>query len=99
MPQAIMLKKLKLNDSMKTYKAFTNTPQKMSFSYRGLECKSRSQEIPGVTGKFGLGEQNEAGQKLTQFCQENTLVTANSPLPAAQEKTLHMDITRWSKPK
>ena len=35
------------------------------------------QEIPGVTGKFGLGVQNEAGQRLTEFCQENTLVIAN----------------------
>ena len=37
-----------------------------------------SQEIPGVIGKFGLGVQNEAGQRLTEFCQENTLVTANT---------------------
>ena len=37
-----------------------------------------SQEIPGVTGKFGLGGQNEAGQRLTEFCQENTLVIANT---------------------
>ena len=36
------------------------------------------QEIPGVTGKFGLGEQNEAGQRLTEFCQENALVIANT---------------------
>ena len=35
-------------------------------------------EIPGVTGKFGLGVQNEAGQRLTEFCQENTLVTTNT---------------------
>ena len=40
--------------------------------------KVRSQQIPGVTGKFGLGVQNEAGQKLTEFCQENTLVIANT---------------------
>ena len=40
-------------------------------------AKVGSQEIPGVTGKFGLGVQNEAGQKLTEFCQENTLVRAN----------------------
>ena len=39
--------------------------------------KVGSQEIPGVTGKFGLGVQNEAGQRLTEFCQENTLVIAN----------------------
>ena len=37
-----------------------------------------SQEIPGGTGKFGLGVQNEAGQNLTEFCQENTLVIANT---------------------
>ena len=37
-----------------------------------------SQEIPGVTGKFGLGVQNEAGQRLTEFCQENALVTAST---------------------
>ena len=37
-----------------------------------------SQEIPGVTGKFGLGVQNEAGQRLIEFCQENALVIANS---------------------
>ena len=42
------------------------------------KCKSRSQEIPRVTGKFGLGVQNEAGQRLTEFCQENTLVIANT---------------------
>ena len=37
-----------------------------------------SQETPGVTGKFGLGVKNEAGQRLIEFCQENTLVTANT---------------------
>ena len=41
-------------------------------------AKVESQEIPGVTGKFGLGVQNEAGQSLTEFCQENTMVTANT---------------------
>ena len=50
----------------------------MSFSLQGTGCKSRSQEIPGVTGKFGLGLQNEAGQSVTEFCQENTLVIANT---------------------
>ena len=39
--------------------------------------KVGSQEIPGVTGKFGLGVQNEAGQRLIEFCQENALVIAN----------------------
>ena len=40
--------------------------------------KVGSQEIPGVTGKFGLGVQNEAGQRLIEFCQENALVIANT---------------------
>ena len=41
-------------------------------------AKVGSQETPGVTGKFGLGMQNEAGQKLLEFCQENALVIANA---------------------
>ena len=41
-------------------------------------AKVGSQEIPGETGKFGLGVQNEAGQRLIEFCQENTLVIANT---------------------
>ena len=40
-------------------------------------AKVGSQEIPGVTGKFGLGVQNEAGQRLIEFCQENALIIAN----------------------
>ena len=56
-----------------------------------------SQKIHGVTGKFGLGVQNEAGQMLTVFCQRNTLVIANTLFQ--QHKILHMDITRWSIPK
>ena len=41
-------------------------------------AKVESQEIPGLTGKFGLGVQNEAGQRLIEFCQENALVIANN---------------------
>ena len=41
-------------------------------------AKVGSQETPGVTGKFGLGIQNEAGQRLIEFCQENELVIANT---------------------
>ena len=41
-------------------------------------AKVRSQEIPGVTGKFSLGVQNETGQRLIEFCQENALVRANT---------------------
>ena len=41
-------------------------------------AKGGSQETPGVTNKFGLGVQDEAGQRLTEFCQENTLVLPNT---------------------
>ena len=50
----------------------------MLFITGDWNAKVRSQEIPGVTGKFGLGVQNEAGQMLTEFCQENALVIANT---------------------
>jgi len=54
------------------------TPQKdFIFIIGNWNTKVRSQEIPGVTGKFGLGVQNEAGQRLTEFCQKNALVIAN----------------------
>ena len=56
-------------------------------------AKAGSQETPGVTSKFGLGVQNEVGQRLIEFCQENTLVIANTFFQQ-QEKTLHMDLTR-----
>ena len=46
----------------------TNTKKRCPFHHRGLECKSRSQEIPGVTGKFGVAVQYEAGQRQTVFC-------------------------------
>ena len=52
-----------------------------------------SQETPGVTGKFGLGMWNEAGQRLIEFCQEKCTGHSKHPLPTTQEKTLHMDIT------
>ena len=41
-------------------------------------AKAGSQEIPGITGKFGLGVQNEASERLTEFCQEKALVIANT---------------------
>ena len=54
-------------------------------------AKVESQEIPWKTGKFGLREQNEAGHRPTEFCQENTSHSKH-PL-STKEKTLHMDIT------
>ena len=55
------------------------TPKKdILFIIGDWNAKVGSQETPGVTGKSGLGIQNEAGQRLIEFCQENTLVIANT---------------------
>ena len=56
----------------------TNPPKDVLFIIGDWNEEVGSQEILGVTGKFGLGVQNEAGQRLTEFCQENTLVIANT---------------------
>ena len=75
------------------------TPKKeVLFIIEDWNTKVESQETPGVTGKFGLGVQIEAGQRLTEFCQENAMVIANT-LFQQYKRRLYMDITRWSTPK
>ena len=72
------------------------TPQKaVLFIIGDWNAKVGSQETTGVTGKFGLGVQNEAGQRLIEFGQENALIIENT-LFQQREKTPNMDITRWS---
>ena len=72
------------------------TPKEDVFFIIGdWNAKVGSQETPGVTGKFSLGIRNEARQRLIEFCQENTMVIANT-LFQQHKRTLHMDITRWS---
>ena len=62
-----------------THISRTNTPPKdVLFIIGDWNVKVGSQETPGVTGKFGLGRQNEAGQSLIEFCQENAPVIPNS---------------------
>ena len=80
-----MPKKLKLNGSMRTCKnkdllglLELTTKKDALFIIGDWNEKVGNQEIPGVTGKFGLGVQNETGQRLTEFCQENALVIANT---------------------
>ena len=60
-------------------------------------AKVRSHETPGVTGKFGLGMQNKAGQRI--IVPRKCTGHSKHRLPTTQEKTLHMDVTRWSKTK
>ena len=75
------------------------TPKKdVLFIMGDWNAKVESQETPGVKGKFGLGMWNEAGQRLTVLPRKCT-GHSKHPLPTTQEKTLHMDITRWSIPK
>ena len=72
------------------------TPQKdVPFITGDWNAKVGSQEIHGVTGKFGLGVQNEAEQMRIEFYQENALFTANT-LFQQHKWALQMDITRWS---
>ena len=78
MPQPVTLKNLRLN-----YEDLQDllelTPKKdVLFIIGDWNAKVESQETPGVTGKFGLGIRNEAGQRLIEFCQENALVIANT---------------------
>ena len=74
------------------------TPKKDVFFIIGdWNAKVGSQETPGITGKFGLGIQNEARQRLS-FARERTGHSKYS-LPTTQEKTLQMEITRWAIPK
>ena len=62
----------------------------MSFLFQGdWNAKVGSQETPGVTGKFGLGVQNEAGQRLIEFCQENTLAIANTYYSNTRDDSTH----------
>ena len=76
------------------------TPKKdVLFIIGDQNVKVGSQGISGVTGKFGLGVQNEAGQRQTEFLPRECTGYSKHPLPATQEMTLHMGITRWSIPK
>ena len=73
----------------------TNTPKRCPFHYRGLECKRRKSRASWSNSKFGLGVQTKqvkANRVLPRECTGHS----KHPLPTMQQKTLHMDITRWS---
>ena len=97
MPQPLMPKKLKLNGlqvERSTRPSRTNTKKDVLFIIGDWNAKVVVSDT-GVTGKFGLGVQNEAGQRLTVLPRERTGHSKHH-LPETQEKTLHMDITRSS---
>ena len=72
------------------------TPKKIIGDWN---AKVGSQETPAITGKFGLRVWNEAGQMLNRVFPRECIGHSKHPLPTTQDKTLHMDITRWSTPK
>ena len=75
------------------------TPQKdVLFIVENWNAKVGSQETPGVTDKFCLGIRNEMA-KANRALPRECIGHSEHPLPTTQEKTLHMDITRWSTPK
>ena len=87
-----MLKKLKFYEDIQDLLELT--PKKdVLFIIGDWNAKVGSQGIPGVTGKFGLGVQNEAEQRLTGFCQEDALVIANT-LFQQQKRRLYT----WTSP-
>ena len=94
MTQPVMLKKLKLNDSDSQDLLELILKKEVLFIIGDWNAKVGSQEIHGVTDLFGLGVQNETGQRLTELCQENALVIA-STLFQQHKSRLHMDTTRW----
>ena len=90
MPQPVTLKKLKLNSSMNLQDLLELTPQNdVLFIIGNWNAKVGSEETPGVTSKFGLGLQNEAGQRLIGLCQENTLVIANTLFQQHKRRLYH----------
>ena len=82
-----MPNKLKLNCSMKTYKTFLTPKEDILFIIGDWNAKAESQEILGITGKFSLGVQTEAG--LTEFRQRNTRVTGNTLFNNTSDNSTH----------
>ena len=95
-----MMKKLKLNGSMKTYKPSRTKTQKICpFHYRGLECKSRKSRNTWSNTQMCLWSTEWRRAKAKTVLPRECTGHSKHPLPTTQEKNLHMDITRWSPPK
>ena len=92
-----MLKKLKLNGSMKTCKPFrTNTQKRCPFHSRGLECKSRKSRNTWTNRQIWTWNVDWSWAKTNRVLPRKCTGHSKHPLPTMQGKTLHMDITRWS---
>ena len=89
-----------VNSSMKTYKTFrTNTQKRCPFHYRGLECKSRKLRNTWSNRQIWSWNTEWSRAKTNRVLPREHTGHSKHPLPTTQDKTLHMDITRWSTPK
>ena len=92
-----MLKKLRLNGFMKTYKTFrTNTQKRCSFHYTGQESKSRKSRNTWSNRQIWPWNEEWSRAKNNRVLLRKCTGHSKHPLPTTQEKTLHMDITGWS---
>ena len=96
MPQPLKLNKLKCNWLYEDPQhLLEHLKKKMSFFIiEDWNAKVGSQEMPGITDKFGLGVQNEAGQRQTVLSREYAVYNKHH-FPTTWEMNVHMDITRW----
>ena len=77
----------------------TNTPKRCPFHYRGLECKSRKSRDSWSNRQIWSWSKKWSRAKANRVLQRECTGHSKHPLPTTQEKTLHIDITRWSTPK
>ena len=100
MPQPVTLKKLKLNILWRPTRPFrTNTQKRCPFHYRGLECKSRKSRNTWSNRQIWPWNTEWSRAKTNRVLPRKCTGHSKHPLPTTQEKTLCMDITRWSSPK
>ena len=98
MPRPVMLKKLKLNGLWRPTRPFrTNPPKRCPFHYRGLECKSRKSRDTWNNRQVWPWSTKWSRSKASRVLPREHSGHSKH-LPTTQEKTLHMDIIRWSKP-
>ena len=96
MPWPIMLKNLKLALRRPIKPSRTNTPKRCPFHYRGLECKSRKSRNTWSNGQIWPWSTEWNRAKANRVLPREHTGHNKHPLPTTEEKTLHMDITRWS---
>ena len=100
MPWPVTLKKLKMNVLWRpTRPSRTNTQKRWTFHYRGLECKSRKSRNTWSKRQIWPFSTEWSRAKANRVLPREHTGHCKHPLPTTQEKTLHMDITRWSTPK